>query len=162
VTWDDRRVGHAVDTTQAGLGMGPAMPAGVGVGTSAWVEQRERDRRRGERVLVEHASHCKASSGHAKTYYCWHDLTSGLTDFPAIARPVLAPATPMVAGSDARGRRRRALPPVSRRQHTGHCRRYRPTPSWHLPSTPGSRPCQQSRPRRDGSFSSHIRLSSTG
>jgi hypothetical protein len=41
------------------------------------------DRHRGERVLVEHASHCKASSGHAKTYYCWHDLTSGLTAFPA-------------------------------------------------------------------------------
>ena len=39
------------------------------------------DRHRGERVLVEHASHCKASSGHAKTYYCWHDLTSGLTAF---------------------------------------------------------------------------------
>jgi len=41
------------------------------------------DRHRGERVLVEHASHCKASSGHAKTYYCWHGLTSGLTAFPA-------------------------------------------------------------------------------
>jgi hypothetical protein len=41
------------------------------------------DRHRGERLLVEHASHCKASSGHAKTYYCWHDLTSGLTAFPA-------------------------------------------------------------------------------
>jgi hypothetical protein len=42
-----------------------------------------RDGHRGERVLVERASHCKASSGHAKTYYCWHDLTSGLTPFPA-------------------------------------------------------------------------------
>jgi hypothetical protein len=31
--------------------------------------ERERDRHRGERVLVEHASHCKASCGHAKTYY---------------------------------------------------------------------------------------------
>jgi len=41
------------------------------------------DRHRRERVLVEHASHCKASSGHAKTYSCWHDLTSGLTDFRA-------------------------------------------------------------------------------
>jgi hypothetical protein len=51
------------------------------MGTSAWVEQR--DRHRGERVLVEHAFRCKASSGHAKTYYCWHDLTSALTDFPA-------------------------------------------------------------------------------
>ena len=29
------------------------------------------------------------------------------------------PATPTVAGNDARERRRLALPPVSRRQHTG-------------------------------------------
>jgi hypothetical protein len=49
--------------------MGTAMPAGLGVGTSAWVEQRETGTA-GKRVLVEHASHCKASSGHAKTYYC--------------------------------------------------------------------------------------------
>jgi hypothetical protein len=79
--------------------MRTAMPVGVGVGTSAWVAQK--DRHRGERVLVEHASHCKASSGHAKTYYCWYDLTSGLTDFQAIAQPALAPATPKGAGSDA-------------------------------------------------------------
>ena len=65
--------------------MRTAVPVGVGVGTSAWVEQR--DRHRGERVLVEYAFRCKASSGHAKTYYCWHDLTSGLTDFRAIAKP---------------------------------------------------------------------------
>jgi hypothetical protein len=50
----------------------------VGVGTSAWVEQR--DRHRGERVLVENAFRCKASSGRAKTYYYWYDLTSiGMT-----------------------------------------------------------------------------------
>ena len=53
-----------------------------GCGNICW-GKAERDRHRGERVLVEHASHCKASSGHAKTYYYWHDLTSGLTDFPA-------------------------------------------------------------------------------
>ena len=58
--------------------MRTAVPAGVGVGTSAWVEQR--DRHRGERVLVENAFRCKASSGRAKTYYYWYDLTSiGMT-----------------------------------------------------------------------------------
>jgi hypothetical protein len=41
-------------------------------------------------------------------------------DRRTIAHPYLEPATPTVAGSDARGRRPRALPPVSRRQHTGH------------------------------------------
>jgi hypothetical protein len=41
-------------------------------------------------------------------------------DRPTIAHPVLALAIPTVAGSDARERRRRALPLVSRHPHTGH------------------------------------------
>jgi hypothetical protein len=50
-------------------------------------------------------------------------------DRRTIAQPALEPAIPTVAGSDARERQRRALPPFSRRQHTGHWRQYKPTPS---------------------------------
>ena len=85
------------------------------------------------------------------------DYTTDLTSVPrrtvssgTIAQPASAPATPMLAGSDARERLRRGQQLASRRQHTGRCRQYRPTPSQHSPSGPGGRLCQQSRLRPGG------------
>jgi hypothetical protein len=86
-----------------------------------------------------HSSHSLVQSGNDVGYRCrrlclhhlfhsrWESaavaLTPSLTslhvDQRTIARPALAPATPTVAGSDARERLHRALPPVSPHQHTG-------------------------------------------
>jgi hypothetical protein len=78
-----------------------------------------------------------------------------IVDQLTIAQPVLAPATPTVAGSAARERRPCGPSHPFPQVRIGRYPAYRPTPNRRLPSMLGGRPCQQNRPRRDASFSSH-------